>query len=146
MNANEWITMNFGKTRSLLFLWTRGQDKKVTTHRCSSGGLNSSSGGELKLYLKWKRNTSLNTPKSSMRNSNLEEEGVFYVVIFKVSKSSMRSSNPGGGNILYPLPYSLDFYCPQTKLRKVMFYSCLWFCSQGSRSEMEVSVRGAAGG
>ena len=41
---------------SLLFLWTRRWDKKATIHCCSSGGLNSSSGGELKLYLKWKRN------------------------------------------------------------------------------------------
>ena len=41
---------------SLLFLWARGWDKKATTHCCSSDCLNSSSGGELKLYLKWKRN------------------------------------------------------------------------------------------
>ena len=33
--------------------------KKVTTHCHFGGGLNSSSGGELKLYLKWKRNTLL---------------------------------------------------------------------------------------
>ena len=30
------------------------------SHCCSGGGLNSSSGGELKLYLKWKRNTPTN--------------------------------------------------------------------------------------
>ena len=29
----------------------------ATAHRCTSGGLNLSSGGELKLYLKGKRNT-----------------------------------------------------------------------------------------
>ena len=31
----------------------------ATAHRHSGGDLKSSSGGELKLYLKWKRNTSL---------------------------------------------------------------------------------------
>ena len=50
MSGSWWI---LGRL-SVLFLWTRGWDKKATPHCCSDGGLNSRSGGELKLYLKWK--------------------------------------------------------------------------------------------
>ena len=62
MSGSWWI---LGRL-SLLFLWTRGWNKKASAHHCSGGGLNSSSGGELKLYLKWKRNTVFGLPKLSL--------------------------------------------------------------------------------
>ena len=66
MNANERRERILGRL-SLLFLWTKGTVQEATTHQCSGGGLNSSSGGELKLYLKWKRNTSNSKNTSSRR-------------------------------------------------------------------------------
>ena len=53
MNANECRERILGRL-SLLFLLTRGQDNKAIVNHHSGGGLSSSSGGELKLYLKWK--------------------------------------------------------------------------------------------
>ena len=50
VNECKWVDLG---RLSWLFLW----DKKATARRCSGDGLNSSSGGEPKLYLKWKRTT-----------------------------------------------------------------------------------------
>ena len=93
------------------FYETRGQDNKATTHHRSGGGLNSSSGGELNLYLKWKRNTGCTVShkkqlfKGNWRLSDVaclygnelskNSDNIFnyqFIIIFSITNSIKRSS------------------------------------------------------